>query len=112
MKAARRANHFALSEVTLGLCQAFAAKIFYFRFSEICGYLRAFRADYEGRFAVVTSVGCGMRWTLRHRLTSEAKADGEIVRSRSPDAGIKSCVANAGRRWPEARRTEETTYKP
>jgi hypothetical protein len=41
-----------------------------------------------------------------------AGADGEIVRSRSPDAGIKSRVTNARRRWPEARRTEEITYKP
>jgi len=39
-------------------------------------------------------------------------ADGEIVRSRSPDAGIKPRVTNARRRWPEARRTEENTYKP
>src|SRR5689334_4581039 len=41
-----------------------------------------------------------------------AGADGEIVRSRSPDAGIKPRVTNARRRWPEARRTEEITYKP
>jgi hypothetical protein len=29
-----------------------------------------------------------------------------------PDAGIKSCVTNARRRWLEARHTEEITYKP
>jgi hypothetical protein len=44
--------------------------------------------------------------------TNAPGADGEIVRSRSPDAGIKPCVTNARRRWPEARRTEENTYKP
>jgi hypothetical protein len=31
----------------------------------------------------------GMRWTRRQRQTSAAGAYGEIVRSRSPDAGIK-----------------------
>ena len=25
----------------------------------------------EGRFAIVTNVGCGMQWTLRHQLTSD-----------------------------------------
>src|SRR6185312_15886942 len=54
----------------------------------------------EGRFAIVTNVGRGMRWTRRLQLTSEAEArqshlaetgcaDGEVVWSRSPDAGIK-----------------------
>ena len=33
----------------------------------------------EGRFAIVTDVGSGMRWTLRLHQTSEADADGEIV---------------------------------
>jgi hypothetical protein len=31
----------------------------------------ASRASQEGRFAVVTSVGCGMRWTRRRQLTSD-----------------------------------------
>jgi len=53
--------------------------------------------------------GCDGRCGARDE---RAGADGEIVRSRSPDAGIKPCVTNARRRWPEARRTEETTYKP
>jgi len=39
------------------------------------------RALQEGRFAIVTNVGCGMRRTLWHQLTSDAKADGEVVRS-------------------------------
>jgi hypothetical protein len=43
----------------------------------------------EGRFAVVTDVGRGMRWTLRQRETGAAKADGEAVWSWRPDAGVK-----------------------
>jgi hypothetical protein len=34
---------------------------------------------FEGRFAVVTNVGSGMRWTRRPRETSVADAYGEIV---------------------------------
>ena len=33
----------------------------------------------------------GMRWTWMLRLTSAAEADGEVVWSRRPDAGVKSC---------------------
>jgi hypothetical protein len=33
----------------------------------------------EGRFAVVTDVGSGMRWTLERRKTNGAEADGKIV---------------------------------
>jgi hypothetical protein len=36
-------------------------------------------ASQEGRFAVVTDVGCGMRWTRQRRKTSGAGADGEVV---------------------------------
>ena len=35
--------------------------------------------------------GCGMRWPCGSCPTSKACADGEIVRSRSPDAEIKPC---------------------
>jgi hypothetical protein len=54
-----------------------------------------------------------MRWTRRPCQASEVDADGEIVRSRSPDAGIKFAaddVASDGGQ--KARRTEEITYKP
>jgi hypothetical protein len=34
---------------------------------------------HEGRFAVVTNVGCGMRWTLMVLLTRAPEADGEVV---------------------------------
>jgi hypothetical protein len=33
----------------------------------------------EGRFAVVTNVGCGMRWTRAALSTSARLADGEVV---------------------------------
>ena len=42
-----------------------------------------------------------------------ANADGEVVRSRSPEAGIKSGVTiTPGDGGQSAGRTEETTYKP
>jgi hypothetical protein len=55
------------------------------------------------------AAGCDGRGGARDE---RAGAYGEIVRSRSPDAGIKPCVTNARRRWLEARHTEEITYKP
>ena len=33
----------------------------------------------EGRFAIVTDVGHGMRWTLMVLLTNSTEADGEVV---------------------------------
>ena len=38
---------------------------------------------------VVTNVERGMRWTRLPRQTSEVRADGQVVWSWSPDAGIK-----------------------
>ena len=35
-------------------------------------YLQPSRAHQEGRFAIVTNVGCGERWTRGLRLTSAA----------------------------------------
>ena len=43
----------------------------------------------EGRIAIVTDVGSGMRWTRWCRRTSDANADGKGVWSRHPDAGVK-----------------------
>jgi len=43
----------------------------------------------EGRFAIVTDVGCGCGGREGARLTSGADADGEVVWSRRPDAGVK-----------------------
>jgi len=44
----------------------------------------------EGRFAMVTNVGRGMRWTCWRVATKRTDADGEVVWSRYPDADIKS----------------------
>jgi hypothetical protein len=48
------------------------------------------RAPQEGRFAIVTDVGRGMRWTRWPRQTSDVDADGEVVWSWRPLAGVKS----------------------
>ena len=45
----------------------------------------------EGRLAIVTDVGCGMRWTLLGCKTSNKGADGKVVWSWPPDAGVKLC---------------------
>jgi hypothetical protein len=53
----------------------------------------------EGRIAIVTDVGCGMRWTLWLHQTSAAEADGKDAWSWHPDAGVKSCGGDpVGRR--------------
>jgi hypothetical protein len=43
----------------------------------------------EGRFAIVTDVERGMRWTLQRYETNVAATDGEVVWSWLPDAGAK-----------------------
>src|SRR6266436_6202762 len=57
------------------------------------------RSREEGRLAIVTDVGYGMRWTRQRRKTSGAFADGEVVWSWRPDAGAKVvktlCVSRA-----------------
>jgi len=54
-------------------------------------FVSALSRAHGGRFAIVTVVGCGMRWTPRDRKASETKADGEIVWSWRPDAGVNPC---------------------
>ena len=51
--------------------------------------LRAVPCPQKGRFAIVTSVGRGMRWTCWCRRTSDADADGEGVWFWRPLAGAK-----------------------
>jgi hypothetical protein len=73
---------------------------------------RASRARYEGRFAIVTK-----RWArdavdaMAHE-TNALVADGEVVASRYPDAGIKFAVIAAGDGGNKARLSEETTKEP
>jgi len=74
--------------------QASGPKIYYFFFSENHGLLSPSRLDYEGRFAIVTNVGCGMRWPFRiaarcSRADEQFWQDVEIVWSWRPDAGAK-----------------------
>jgi hypothetical protein len=57
---------FLFSEVTSGpFRQGHFCKILFFRFSENHDYVRAIPFPPEGRFAIVTDVGSGMRWTWR-----------------------------------------------
>jgi hypothetical protein len=44
---------------------------------------------HEGRFAIVTDVGRGMRWTQRRQKTNDVVADGEVVWSWRPKVGAK-----------------------
>jgi len=71
----------SLSSLYRNLCQASFAKIFLFRFSEMHDYVSASRCRKEGRIAIVTDVGSGMRWTCWRRETNAAGADGEVVLS-------------------------------
>jgi hypothetical protein len=61
-----------------GLASPFNKNILIFRIRKSV-YIHSHPASQEGRFAVVTDVGCGMRWTLITPLTNGAKADGEVV---------------------------------
>jgi hypothetical protein len=65
-------------------------------FSEIRDYSLPIPPPLEGRIAIVTDVGSGMRWTWGGSARDERAdegilADGEGVWSWSPDAGIKLC---------------------
>jgi hypothetical protein len=50
-----------------------------FHLTQITGLCRAIPFPIEGRFAIVTDVGFGMRWTRRLQGTNEADAHGEVV---------------------------------
>jgi hypothetical protein len=64
-------------------------------------------ASREGRIAIVTDVGCGMRWTRQRQAHTcgrrmTLQADGEAVWSWRPDAGVKfsqgdSCLDDGGK---------------
>jgi len=72
----------------------------------------------EGRLAIVTDVGCGMRWTrhVRRRLTLQA--DGEVVWSWRSDAGAKFAktlprlASDGGKRARSPGRARRTPLKP
>jgi hypothetical protein len=64
-------------------------KYFAFTEAQITCMSALSRALQEGRIAIVTTRGCGMRWMRRHCWTSDADRDGEIAWSWRPDAGVK-----------------------
>jgi hypothetical protein len=78
------------------LCPALLRKIFIFRFSENHAFLAAVPFPYEGRFAIVTSVGSGMRWTRSDCKTCNADPYGKSVWSWHPWAGAKPARRFAG----------------
>ena len=60
-----------------------------------------------------------MRWTRTVLLTRAPEADGEVVWSRRPDAGVKlammlctGCLASRRRWWQESPVAREIAYKP
>src|SRR5258705_7967090 len=60
-------------------CPAPFAKIFRFSFDPNQFTESGRPVPSEGRFAIVTDVGCGMRWTPAALLTRALLADGEVV---------------------------------
>ncbi len=83
-----------------------AKNILIFRNSKSLVYSRR-PVPFEGRFAVVADPG----WEpvdAETPITNGAEADGEVVWSRRPDAGVKFAGGNScGRRWQESPVTEE-----
>jgi hypothetical protein len=67
------------------------AKIFLFTDSVNQKYGPGIPLRHEGRIAVVTKRGAGMRWTCWSRQTSDSETDGEGVWFWPPDAEAKSC---------------------
>ena len=51
-------------------------------------YVACHPVPHEGRFAIVTDVGGGMQWTRAVRKTGRTGADGEVVWSWTPSAGV------------------------
>jgi hypothetical protein len=100
--------------------QPLVEKYFTFAFSETSVRCSCPALDQEGRFAIVTNVGCGMRWACRccsviFRADEQHDAYGEIVWSWHPDADAKFATTlwrRAGDGGQKARCTGESTYKP
>jgi hypothetical protein len=73
---------------------------------------RASRGLEEGRFAIVTNVGSGMRWTRPRVRRSSRLRYGEVVWSWRSNAGVKvvkTLPASHGRRWQPSMVTGEST---
>jgi hypothetical protein len=59
----REKANFVSGIMLIWVVQICAQKYSSFGKSEIVGIFPPFRCPQEGRFAIVTNVGCGMRWT-------------------------------------------------
>src|SRR5689334_17067031 len=77
-KSPARKLYFLKPAQPIGAIQALAHKYSCLRKSENVYFSPHPVPDSEGRFAIVTNVGCGMRWTWRPCETSAAGTDGEI----------------------------------
>jgi hypothetical protein len=106
---ARRANH--LTPV-ISRCPAPFAKIFLFFRTPNQSYVIRRPASLEGRFAIVTDARRDAV-DAEAPITNGAEADGKIVWSWHPDAGVKFAKASfRGRRWQKSPVAGESTYKP
>ena len=76
-KLTRRANH-------QKSVQPLGKKFFAFAVGQISARTPAIPCPQEGRFAIVTDVGCGMRWTRSVRLTSVLQRTAKLCRSDAP----------------------------
>ena len=79
---ARSHNHLPDGQITSRVTktvQPFREKYSALFLTQITCLLTPSRAHQEGRFAIVTNVGRGERWTRELRLTSVAEAYGEVV---------------------------------
>ena len=92
----RRKDFFLKFFNLIWVVQSFREKDFALPRPQISGFLRSSRSREEGRLAIVTDVGYGMRWTRQRQArrsngarTNDADADGEVVWSWRPDAGAK-----------------------
>jgi hypothetical protein len=79
---------------TIAAATSFPAKFPLAPSGKSSSHFRASCLDEEGRYAIVTSVGCGMRWTRSLAACSlhadeRVSADGEVVWSWSPGAETK-----------------------
>jgi hypothetical protein len=59
--------------------QSLLQKYFHSLLTQITRISHAVPPCTEGRFAIVTDVGRGMRWTLMVPITNGTEADGEVV---------------------------------
>jgi hypothetical protein len=85
----RSPNRFARRARFRNSRQALLAKIFRFSRSANQVYGSVIPCPPEGAYRDRHDTWCGMRWTRRYRLTSDANADGKAVWSWHPDAGVK-----------------------